>query len=443
MIGWQNPAAFWALLVLAAPILIHLLRRHRAVRVPFPSLRFVPSAQVSATRIRRLSDPLLLALRLGALAMAVIALARPVLVTSSRVNGWNASTARALVVDVSASMRADGGDRARQADEMAEAEAVTATYARRFDVATIRDGLARAAAWLETTPPSRREIVVISDVQRGAIDAPSIASVPDTAGFRVVSVGSTVTERRLEGFPLLSAGTGDTRTQSLQVTADATAVTIARQPDGRRDGIRIVPAAAADALLRIAARAGAFAGDRQQPMTVLLSGAESGALPSSLTSVRDGWMLRAVLRLQESLAPFRDVAPGSPARDVPGSSPWTTVLANGEAKPIVVAAASGDELILDVAAPSDSLFAAQVVRAALNARVTTDRYRESEIARTDSVTLNAWTRPAPPVDRSVWHSVETTDARWCWLLSLIFLGAEQWLRGRSTARSSQEVARAA
>ena len=69
MIGWTNPAALWALVVSAAPVIIHLLRRHRAARIPFPSLRFVRPAETSAVRLRRPSDSWLLVLRVAILAL--------------------------------------------------------------------------------------------------------------------------------------------------------------------------------------------------------------------------------------------------------------------------------------------------------------------------------------------------------------------------------------
>src|SRR5262245_59432553 len=105
MIGWQNVAALWALPLLAIPIIVHLLRVHRADRVLFPSLRFVQPSRTAAVRLRMPSDLLLLALRLTIVAMTIAALARPVVVTSSRLRNWNASTARAVVVDTSASMQ--------------------------------------------------------------------------------------------------------------------------------------------------------------------------------------------------------------------------------------------------------------------------------------------------------------------------------------------------
>jgi hypothetical protein len=443
MIAWQNATAFWGLLLLGAPIVIHLLRRHRAHRVQFPSLRFVRTAQASASRFRRLSDPLLLALRLGVIALAVSAAARPIVLTSSRLARWNASTARALVIDTSPSMR-DGVDRVREASDAADAEAKTAAYSKRFDVPVLADGIARAAAWLSSTPPSRKEIVVISDVQLGAIDAESVAGVPESVGIRIVPIGAAVAARRIDGPPLMDPVGPASHVQMVDLTSESTAVTIERRSDAGRLGIRIIPEAAADRLLRVAARAGTAAGARSQRIAIRLLGADP-APPSlsSLEPIRAGWMLRTVLRLQETLASMRDLAANSRGLDRVTAHPWTVLLADDGGRTIVASAAAGDELVVDVAAPSDSLLAAAVVRAALNARVDVDGYREMEIARSEPALLDALKRPAGPVDAGAWRSADVTDARWCWLLALGFLLAELWLRRRSSATGDGRLARAA
>ena len=102
MIAWLNPGALVGLAVLAGPVLVHLLLRHRAARILFPSLRFVRASRTAAVRLRPPSDWLLLALRLATLGLAVLALAQPLLLAPARVAAWNARLARAVVVDVSA-----------------------------------------------------------------------------------------------------------------------------------------------------------------------------------------------------------------------------------------------------------------------------------------------------------------------------------------------------
>ena len=116
---------------------------------------------------------------------------------------------------------------------------------------------------------------------------------------------------------------------------------------------------------------------------------------------------------------------------------------NRDGSPRVRAARSESELLLDVDASLDSLFAAAVVQAALTARVDVNGYAEHETARLDEKALSAWTRPSGPVARDAWRTADSTDARWFWLLAIVLLGVEQWLRARSVRARQQEVTRAA
>ena len=316
-------------------------------------------------------------------------------------------------------MRADVAIARRRRDEVAEAELGTATYGRevrRGDDPALASR-ARRPGW-RPRHRAQREMVVISDFQRGAIDAPAIASVPEQPACRVVRWSdchrAAIRGRRAAGV----RRTGDTRTQTIELTADATAVRIAREPRWARDGYPDCTAAGADGCCRVAARAGTPAGDRQQPIDRSPFRALSPARSlRSLTSVAC-WLdaaHRAAAPGEPGALPRRGCA-GATARRRPRSTRGSSVVArSATAKPLLWAAASGDELVLDVAAPSDSLFAAQVVRAALIARVTTDRYRRAgdspdrqrHVGRVGSARAGAGRR-------SAWHSVETTDARWCW-----------------------------
>ncbi|MCA9695737.1 MAG: BatA and WFA domain-containing protein [Myxococcales bacterium] len=63
---------------LALPVLAHLLGRERPRQIPLSSRRFVAAGDEVVTHRRRLRDLLLLALRVGLLALIVLALARPI-----------------------------------------------------------------------------------------------------------------------------------------------------------------------------------------------------------------------------------------------------------------------------------------------------------------------------------------------------------------------------
>src|SRR5512145_555978 len=138
--AWLNPAALWALALVAGPIVVHLLRRRRAPRVEFPSLRFIRPSTATSVRLRPPADWLLLLLRCATVALASCAIAQPLLLTRSRLAAWNARFARVAVVDTSESMRAAG-----TAGASAEAELQDASAGWRIDTPDLADGLARAA----------------------------------------------------------------------------------------------------------------------------------------------------------------------------------------------------------------------------------------------------------------------------------------------------------
>ena len=452
MIGWQHTAALWALPLAAVPIVIHLLRTHRAKRVAFPSLRFVEPSRTAAVRMRLPSDVVLMLLRMAIVALAVAALAGPIVLTSGRTTAWNARTARVVVVDSSESMRRPDGSGVapdKAAAEAADAELRTATYGRRIDAPNLDEGLVRASAWLAASPPARREVVVISDMQRGALRGNTAAAVAEGTGLRFVVVGRPADKARFDGARLFGAANVGARDQVIAVTKDTTAAAIVTRETPEMAGLRLVAPPGAEAgvsrLLRAVAVAGAPAGSAQQPIAMTFAGspADTSAQPAAL---RSGWMLRTALRMQKdpTLAAPTSAGLAAPARrnNTPGE-PWMVVARDRDGAPLVRAAASGSELLLAIAASPDSLVAAEVVRAALVARLDVRAYDEHEIARIDDASLTALTREPGPVTRDAWQTSETTDARWLWVLALVLLGGEQWLRSRPTSRRHQEVTRAA
>ena len=87
---WNHPAALFGLVLVAGPLLVHLLVRQHAVRVLFPGMRFVPTVRAAAVRLRAPSDAALMALRMAIVVAAVLAVAQPLLSTASRRQSWDA-----------------------------------------------------------------------------------------------------------------------------------------------------------------------------------------------------------------------------------------------------------------------------------------------------------------------------------------------------------------
>lgn len=77
-IEWLGAGMLWGLTALALPILAHLLSRRGMRPIPLPTARFLAMAQAERGRRLRLSQWLVLLLRLALVALVVLAFARPV-----------------------------------------------------------------------------------------------------------------------------------------------------------------------------------------------------------------------------------------------------------------------------------------------------------------------------------------------------------------------------
>jgi hypothetical protein len=218
------PLFFVALAALSIPVLIHLIQREKKQVVRFPSLMFVQRVPYKSVRRRRIHNWLLLMVRLTALALIVLAFARPFLQRDD-LNTAVGTGAREVVVllDQSYSMAyGDHWDRARAAaqnvintlgsDDRASVVlfASCAEIALRSAAPGERQRLAAAIAAakpgagatryapalkvagsiLADTSLPRREVVLISDFQRGGWRGEEGARLPE---------GTTVTPVAISG----------------------------------------------------------------------------------------------------------------------------------------------------------------------------------------------------------------------------------------------------
>lgn len=191
------PLFLVALGALAVPVLIHLIQRERKRVVAFPSLMFLRRIPYQSVRRRRIRHWLLLALRLAALLLIVLAFARPFL-RRHEATAAAAAGARevAILLDRSFSMGyGDHWDRARRAATQAVdalgrndraslilfatgAEAIVRSAGDRgalhaaIDAAHVSSAATRygpalklAQSILSQSSLARREVVLISDFQ--------------------------------------------------------------------------------------------------------------------------------------------------------------------------------------------------------------------------------------------------------------------------------------
>src|ERR1041385_3924140 len=103
--SFLTPLFFLGVAALAAPILVHLVRRTRARRVQFPALVFVRQVPQRTIRRRTLQNVLLLLLRCLAILLIVIAFTRPFFNSGSAARDNSAAGATVILLDDSLSMR--------------------------------------------------------------------------------------------------------------------------------------------------------------------------------------------------------------------------------------------------------------------------------------------------------------------------------------------------
>lgn len=112
-LSFLSPVLLGGVALVAVPFVLHLLMRRKPVKQVFPALRFLRQRAVANRRRLRLNHILLLLLRMAAIALAAVALARPVL----RGAGWLASgegpVAAAFVFDTAPRMLLREGNRTR------------------------------------------------------------------------------------------------------------------------------------------------------------------------------------------------------------------------------------------------------------------------------------------------------------------------------------------
>ena len=220
--GLLAPIFMAGLALLAIPVLVHLTHKERKEPVEWPSLMFLQRIEYRAARRQRIRHWLLLLMRAAALALVVMAFARPV-VSGDAVATGAAGGPRHLVVMLDASHSMQYGDRFARAQEAARtairglapddrasvivfddvpaapasatmdhASALAAVDAARAGDRGTRYGPAvRLAGRLLTDAEiPRREVVLISDFQRRGWTGEDEARLPGGAELKTVDVGA-------------------------------------------------------------------------------------------------------------------------------------------------------------------------------------------------------------------------------------------------------------
>jgi hypothetical protein len=417
---WLNPLALLTLAAIAAPVLIHILVRRTAERFPFPTLRFLQPTRLAAIRRHLLEDWRLLAFRAALLAAAAAALAGPLLVTAARRQGWDRRVVRAVVREGAGTKLAPPGI---------------------FEGSSLADGIRRAIVWLDTAPPARREIVIASAFPIGSITGIDIAAIPADVGVRFER---TATLPRLRTVPAGRLLTNDgIRAREVTLAGEQTSLSEARAAGTGALPIEIESSPAEQSAIDAAVnavlteRVWAAPPDRRARVVVRPASAEpvSGGSP-----ITQPWMADAVAGITRD----RDLAAAS-ARVASGladaafaTAPWQTLASAADGRPLAVAAASANRLLVASAAPASDLATPVLLRSIANAIASVPDLSADEVVAIADPELRQWSRPPAPMTAPRIDTVDRDDRRWLWGAVLGLLALETWLRRSRTAKAVHE-----
>jgi hypothetical protein len=222
--GFLTPLFLVGLSALAIPVLIHLIQRERKRVVEFPSLMFVRRIPYQSVRRRRIRHWALLMLRAAAVALIVLAFARPFFRRDAAVIATGGAREVVILLDQSASMgygdhwqKARDAARAvvsglgrddkatlvlfsRNAEENMRATSDRSRLAAAINAAKVGSGATRygpalklAESILSRSPVKRREAVLISDFQKTGWSGSEDAKFPDGMTLTTASVASPST----------------------------------------------------------------------------------------------------------------------------------------------------------------------------------------------------------------------------------------------------------
>jgi len=392
---WLSPAAWFGLITVAVPVLIHLLTYQRPRHVAFPTLRFLRRTRLAAVRRRALQHWALLAIRMLSVAMAAGALAAPLFLSNARQQEWRQRVVRAIVVAPGApepelALLVDSERRDSYASEVFR------------PASRVADGMRDAAVWLQQQPPAAREVVVIGGLPQGTMGPADVSLVPAYAGLRFLPLPSGAVERNVdvqfqEGNALWRA----------RATLDdiGTHVSYGREGGGKLNiAVRAAPddeGAAAAALHAVFAAGVDRDGVAERRVVVVFDGANMEGV--AVTHPPDErWM-------QDALVALPDMNGG----------------------------ASGDALIVQPGRRATPPDAAHLIERVARAVVGTDR-AALEPSHISVRTLAEWSRPPGAFEGG--QVQDEGDRRWLWGAVIVLMAIETVVRrSRATSPATAEV----
>lgn len=375
---WLNPLALAGLAAVAIPVAIHLLTNQKTRQVAFPTLRFLRTTRLASLKRRALEERVLLTLRVLIVAAAAGALAAPVFVSASRRAEWGRRVVRAIVV-------APGGP-GGQIGELVTSEQASSFRSEVFrPEERVANGMRDAATWLTQQPPAVREVVIVGDLKRDALNAADVLLLPGSVGVRFLP---TPVE------PAASAADSHFVQENVGWRARAelsdreTRVTYAReeaQPSAISVRAAAAEQAAAEEALGAAVARGVHAAPGGRHVVVAFAGGNLRDLQYGTPS--EPWMRRALAMLEGMRG-----------------------------------GAAGSTLVVLTPARATARDAADIIDRVARAAFIDPHAEPSAMP---AATLARWSRPGS-LDETA--PGDEGDRRWFWGLVLVGLGVETWLR---------------
>jgi hypothetical protein len=220
--SFLTPLFLVGLAGLAIPVLLHLIQKERKNVVQFPSLMFLRRIPYQSVRRRRIRNWLLLAMRLAALALIVLAFARPflrrteiparasgarevvILLDRSYSMGYGGKWPQAIAAAQNAINGLTSADRAsvvlfssntevalRSASDRGRLRAAVDTQQPSAGATRYGPALKLAGSILSESAIPRREAILISDFQRGGWQGGEGVRLPDGAVLTPVSIADS------------------------------------------------------------------------------------------------------------------------------------------------------------------------------------------------------------------------------------------------------------
>ncbi len=400
-----NPVAWLGALLVALPIAIHLFSRQPARTMAFPSLRFLDLSRVLPTRRTKLTDLVLLAVRVLTILLAAFALTQPLW---ARAIGANGDVSRVVIVESAARDRAVLEPRA---DSLVQ----SAAQALRVTTPTAASAIPGALAWL-SLQHTTRELVLLTANGGTALDSLDIAGIP--ADVRVVVAPCAGAGAGVDAAPaqrvVLWAGHGSATRERER---DARAVTAARLSGAAN--VRDIVAAA-------------------ESLAIVVAGPDADTVSAwrdRLTMLNTPWMSDAVAQLHADTTVAATLG-ALTLGDTAVATPWSVIARAANGAPALLAAAHGSQMLVVVRAPFNTA-TSDLLRAAVLLGASRVFDVSPRATRTlDSATVARWiaardTRTAlGTANASGEYDTGPSDARYIWLAVLLLLGVETALRRR-------------